>query len=95
MQRCTHLFLLVLIGVGILLRLFSISWNVIPHGDIALDAHAAETMFKQGDFHLRDDSSLPFADQYLIQHPPIWALLGSGIMHLIHVNAYTEGYPIS
>lgn len=90
MHRIIHLVLYTLVGTGIVLRCFSVSWNVIPHGDITLDAAAAQAMYSRGNFQLSSDTTLPPADQYLIQHPPIWPLLGAGMMYTSHQDAFTS-----
>ena len=89
MQKYIRIGLFSLIGMGIVLRFFSVGWNILPHGDIVPDALAANTMYLQGNFHLSDDTTLPPGNQYHVQHPPIWAFLGAGIMHITKVDAFT------
>jgi len=89
MERFVRPLLYILIGIGIVLRILSVGWNVIPHGDITLDAKAAQAMYTHGNFQLSEDITRSQADQYLIQHPPVWALLGAGAMHLLHVDSFT------
>ncbi|MSR86580.1 hypothetical protein EXS70_00165 [Candidatus Peribacteria bacterium] len=74
------LLLLVLVGAGIL-RGFSVSWNIVPHSDIEMDASAAASFARDGRL-LKSDTATTMevpADLYLAQHPPVMPILAGAL----------------
>ncbi len=77
----------ILIGiliVALVPRLFSVHWNSIPHGDVEVDVQASASFLRDGTFTLPPSDEIPSSDAplsasttHLIQHPPLWPLLGA------------------
>lgn len=59
--------------IGLIPRALSVHWNSIEHGDIQGDAAAAASM-------ITDGRLLASEENLLVAHPPVWALLGAGVL---------------
>jgi len=85
--------------VGLILRILSLQWNVIDHGDINGDVTAAASFLTDGQLlvsHNPDLTSVPnffppgIGRNLLVAHPPIWALLGSGLLGILQFEPTFE-----
>jgi len=92
--------LISLLSIAIVLRLLSFGWNVIPHGDVQEDALASASFLENGHFIIEEyskESDQPFyysikdkGGRFLIQHPPLWPLLGAGLTYLLGLKPSLE-----
>jgi hypothetical protein len=98
-QTMFRAFLLLLIVAGIGVRIASMYWNTIPHGDTGTDIRVVYWLAKEGVFMVDPTETeisvgkVPYdvrhtGGERAIQHPPLWAMLGAGTVRLL-------GLPIS
>lgn len=89
--------------LGLVLRLFSFSWNTFPHADVGGDVMVGSVFLQLG--NLWDEAPDPLAPRHptlfpidsregipALQHGPVWILLGSGLSSLWHGNTEADVY---
>jgi len=92
-QHAEYWILAGIILLGIMLRLFSLSWNTFPHADIQGDALVGSHVIQYG--HLWEEPPDPSAERHptffpidsrlgvpFLQHGPVWAGLGGIVTQL-------------
>tara|TARA_Y100000310_G_scaffold267318_1_gene279261 strand:+ start:4769 stop:6076 length:1308 start_codon:yes stop_codon:yes gene_type:complete len=88
-------------AIALIPRALSVQWNTIVHGDIAGDAGAAASFADiQQLLVTREPNTITphylppgIARNLLIAHPPIWSLLGAGVISVLRFDPTPEqGY---
>lgn len=81
--------------LALVLRIFSMQWNTVVHGDIQGDVFAAQSLLTEGHLfvsHDKDVTSVPhffppgIGRNLLVAHPPIWAMLGAGLLSVLPIE---------
>jgi len=89
--------------LGLVLRLFSLSWNISPHADVEGDMKIGALFLETG--RLWDEPPNPLSPRQpalfpidsregipALQHGPVWVLLGSGLSSLWQGYSETDVY---
>ena len=99
MQRNARYALFLILALALVPRLFSLTWNAVPHGDTEMDVRAARAIAAQGNLVIGEFARVegpaylypPERTGYkelLIQHPPLWAALGAAVSAAAGIDAY-------
>lgn len=83
--------------IALIPRALSVQWNIVPHGDITGDAQAAASFYNEQRLIVPvEDIGPPYfllpgiQSNVLVAHPPIWAVLGSGMIWILPLEPTSD-----